>query len=358
MSLNPTHLLLNILKFLLLPFTLIYFIITWLRNKLYDSGMYRSVTFSIPVITVGNLSVGGTGKTPHIEYIVRLLRFDQQIATMSRGYRRKTKGFILADPTTTASEIGDEPMQFHLKFPEVSVAVCEERVTGIPELIGIKPDISVILLDDAYQHRTVKAGLNILLTDYKYPFYEDYILPSGRLREQRNGYKRANIIIVTKCPPNISKAEQEQMIQKINPLSHQSIYFSYVKYGAILDLFTQEEYIINQEDLIILVTGIAKPIPLETYLNMMTPTVETMSYPDHHYFTQKDIDDIIQNYKKSNNIKKYILTTEKDATRLILWKDELIQAGIRIKVLPIEIEFIDKKKDFDTEIQEYIKMYQ
>lgn len=343
----------QLFRFLLYPFTILYGSVVWLRNRLYDSGFMSSVEFDVPVIAVGNLSVGGTGKTPHVEYLVRLLQYHYGVATMSRGYKRRTRGFVLADATTNAYHIGDEPMQYHLKFPELAVSVAEERMTGIPYLLQRRPEVEVVLLDDAYQHRSVKAGLNILITDYSRPFYKDFILPYGRLREGRGAYKRADIIVVSKCPANLSKEQADAISAKINPLPHQTVFFSTIQYAQPYHFFTNEPVSIAQKN-ILLISGIARPEPLLGYVEQQTQSVHLLSYPDHHFFTARDLEEIkaaLQNAPEGI----VILTTEKDATRLHLHLDMLKSWNVPIYVLPIEVAILlEGQKHFDRLINGYV----
>lgn len=283
--------LLSYLKILLYPFAMLYGAIIWLRNKLYDAGFLSSVEFSVPVICVGNLSVGGTGKTPHVEYLIRELQYQYKVATLSRGYKRITKGFLLADENSNALRIGDEPMQYHIKYPDIEVCVAEERLTGIPQLLLNRPNVDIILLDDAYQHRSVKAGVNILITDYIRPFYSDYILPYGSLREARKAYKRADIIIVSKCPEALTLTQSILITKQIQPLAHQQVYFSSIRYKEPYDLFTNHPVSIAGKK-VILVFCIARPQSLIDYVKTQTPDVHLLSYPDHHYFLSKDIAEI------------------------------------------------------------------
>lgn len=331
--------LLSWVRIFLYPLALIYGLVVWLRNRLYDSGFYSAVEFSVPVINVGNLSVGGTGKTPHVEYLVRLLQYRFGVATMSRGYKRRTQGFQLANEKTNALHIGDEPMQYHLKFPELAVSVAEDRMTGIPQLLYRRPEVEVVLLDDAFQHRSVKAGLNILITDFAKPYYEDYILPIGRLRERRGAASRADVIIVSKCPRGLSQREADEMRRRISPLSHQQLYFTALRYGRPYDFFTGEA--VNMEGAaLLLVCGIAKPGPLIAELERRGSAVHTLSYPDHHYFLKKDLEEINATYSGWNTERKIIVTTEKDATRLHLYRDLLLEKGLPIVVMPVEVEVL------------------
>jgi tetraacyldisaccharide 4'-kinase len=316
---------------------------------------FSSVEFSVPVITVGNLSVGGTGKTPHVEYLVRLLQYRFAVATMSRGYKRSTQGFLIADEKANALRIGDEPMQYHMKFPELTVSVAEERMTGIPYLLQRRPQTEVILLDDAYQHRSVKAGMNILITDYSRPFYKDFILPYGRLREGRSAYKRAHIIIVSKCPPALKEEEVRRMTDAIKPLPHQQVFFSTVGYRSPYEFFTQQHVSLAGKN-IVLVCCIARPEPLVAHLETVAQRVHVLSYPDHHYFYSKDMEEIKAAAANWDVADKIIVTTEKDATRLHLQVDKLKELDVPVVVLPIEIEILFGKGPlFDQLVEQYVE---
>ena len=351
---NPLMILINLLKPLLYPASLLYGAIMWLRNKLYDAGLISSIQFSVPVISVGNLSTGGTGKTPHIEYLIRLLEYEYKVATMSRGYKRSTTGFFLAKEGTDARMIGDEPMQFHRKFPEAVVSVCEDRMTGIPRLLGERPDVDVVLLDDAFQHRSVKPGLNILIIDFAKPFYRDFILPFGSLRESRKAYKRADIIIVSKCPPDMQDSLQQEMIRKINPLPHQQVYFSAIAYSPLTDFFSGEVINLPPQASIVMVSGIAKPEPMLHYLRSIAGDVHLLRYPDHHYFTGNNLEEIKQTYQNWEAAHKILVTTEKDAARLAIHRDTLAQWGINIAVLPIQVRLLQHAAKFDEQVKSYI----
>lgn len=343
----------QLLRYLLLPFTLLYGSIVWLRNRLYDAGFMSSVSFDIPVIAVGNLSVGGTGKTPHIEYLVRLLQYEYKVATMSRGYKRKTRGFLLADAASNAVKIGDEPMQYHLKFPELVVSVAEDRMTGIPSLLMRRPELEVVLLDDAYQHRSVKPGLNILVTDFSRPFYADYILPYGRLREGRAAYKRADIIMVSKCPQQLSTQEAEQMRSLINPFPHQKVFFSTIQYGAAYHFFEQTAANFKAKN-VLLIAGIAHPGPLMTHLEQEAKKVHLLAYPDHHFFTERNFEEIKDTVKNWDN-DCVIVTTEKDATRLYLRPEFLQSISVPIIVLPIEVRILlGQQNEFDASVRGFV----
>lgn len=345
----------SVVRVLLYPLALIYGAVVWLRNRLYDAGFFSSIEFSPPVISVGNLSVGGTGKTPHVEYLVRLLQYRFKVATMSRGYKRRTQGFLLAAEDTNALRIGDEPMQYHMKYPELVVSVAEERITGIPTLLQRRPDVEVILLDDAYQHRSVRPGLNILITDYSKPFYSDFILPMGSLRERRSAYKRADLIIVSKCPAGLSEKDAAGMRKQIAPLSAQRVFFTTINYGQAYDLFTREPVELKRKNMV-LVCGIAKPAPMLQYLEQLAQDIHTITYADHHYFVTKDLEEIKDAYNNWDKEHKIIITTEKDAARLHLHADVLRWWGITIAVLPIEISLLfNAGNDFDNIVLNYVE---
>ena len=331
----------NFLRKILFPFAVLYGWITGFRNFLFDKQIFKSYSFDLPIIAIGNLSVGGTGKTPHIEYLIRLLSDDYKVATLSRGYKRKTDGFILADENSDARQIGDEPFQFFSKFPNIQVAVDVDRKNGIEKLLSqdIKPEI--ILLDDAFQHRKVKAGLYILLTTYNDLFTDDYILPTGNLRESRSGAKRAHIIIVTKCPKNLSQEVQNAILLKIG--TKIPIFFSYINYD---EKVYSENYSKNIKEVLsqekILLAGIANPKPFFDFLKNENDTLLTFS--DHHDFTENEILDI-----KNNAQNKIIITTEKDYVRL---KDTILSK--QLFYLPIKTSFVNGSDIFDKIIKDYV----
>jgi len=343
----------QLLRYLLLPFTLLYGFVVWLRNRLYDAGFMSSVSFDIPVIAVGNLSVGGTGKTPHIEYLIRLLQYEYKVATMSRGYKRKTRGFLLADAASNAVKIGDEPMQYYLKFPELVVSVAEDRMTGIPSLLMRRPEVELVLLDDAYQHRSVKAGLNILITDFSRPFYADYILPYGRLRESRTAYQRADIIVVSKCPQQLSAIDAEHMRSRINPSPHQKVFFSTIQYGAAYHFFEHTAADFSGKN-VLLIAGIARPEPLVAHLGQVAQKVHLLAYPDHHFFTERNFEEIKDTVKNWDQ-DCVIVTTEKDATRLHLRPELLRSIPVPIVVLPIEVRILlGQQNEFDALVKHFV----
>ncbi len=320
--------LLRIISFPLIP---IYYLVTWLRNKCYDVGILKSKSYDLPIICVGNLSVGGTGKTPMVEYLIKLLKDDYKLATLSRGYKRKTKGYVLADENASVESIGDEPMQFHEKFKEITVAVDADRQNGISQLI--KSGVETIILDDAFQHRKVKAGLNILLTTYDNLYLNDYVLPTGNLREPKNGAKRADIIVITKCPENITDLQKTKIIERIKPKNNQKVFFSYIGYG---DISLQ----VKKQDCFTLVTGIANPTPLINYLKDKNLNFEHLKFKDHHTFSASEIESLKR--------REIILTTEKDYMRLKDYIDD-----DKLFFLPIEVN-IDKSAEFNKIITEFI----
>lgn len=323
---------------MLFPFSLLYRFLVWLRNKLYDHNVFKSAEFNFPLISVGNLAVGGTGKTPMTEWMVTHLKNDYRVATLSRGYKRRTKGFTIADENTTALDIGDEPMQFHRKFPDITVAVGEERIVAIPQILHQKPDTEVIILDDAFQHRMVRPGLSILLTDYQNLYTRDLMFPSGDLRDVKSSSKRANIIIVTKCKEQLTVEEQRKMVREINPMQHQRVFFTMILYGNPYHLFHPQQWNLSAADNVLLVCGIANPKPIKTFLNRHVGFFEVIQYADHHIFTTSDLSEIITRFKRMTGSNKIILTTEKDAVRLEKFKSELVD--FPLFVLPVKHDFL------------------
>ncbi|HWI91349.1 MAG TPA: tetraacyldisaccharide 4'-kinase [Flavisolibacter sp.] len=343
-------------RVLLLPFAILFWLAVVIRNWMYDKKIIRPISFGLPLICVGNLSVGGTGKSPMVEYLVRHLKNQFKVATLSRGYKRKTKGYALAKDATTAIEIGDEPMQFHLKFPDVPVAVGEERLDAIPQLLHDKPDTQAIILDDAFQHRIVTAGLNILLTDYNNLFTRDFFLPTGDLRDQRKSYKRAQIIVVTKCKPDLSEDERKKIIQEIKPLPHQAVFFTCISYGTPYHIISKEFRFVNEKTEILLVSGIANPKPLKKFLEERVETYYMMSYNDHHIFSMLDWKDIQKKFQSMQVEKKIILTTEKDAMRLLKFSSEM--NGMPFYVLPIEHKFLfNQENEFNDIVIQFIQNF-
>jgi len=338
----------NFFRFLLFPFAILYDLITRIRNYFYDVGVFTSTSFEIPIIAVGNLNFGGTGKTPQIEYLIRILQDENKIAVLSRGYKRKTSGFLLINTSHTPLDVGDEPLQLFKKFSTISVAVDEDRVNGIRELnTKITPDI--ILLDDAFQHRKVAADLYILLTNYNDLFLDDFLLPTGNLRESRRGAKRANSIIVTKCPNNLSEDAQKKLRKKLNPSPNQQVFFSTINY--LPKTSGSQKISINklQEYEIILITGIANPSSLLLFLEGKQCKFHHIEFPDHHNFTSKEIEQIQLKFHGIATTKKILLTTEKDYMRL---SDQISE----LSYLEIVTDLLVDQKKFDDEIKSYCKI--
>ncbi len=326
------------LRKLLWPLGVVYGAITGVRNMLYDRGILKSEQFDIPIIAVGNLSVGGTGKSPMIEYLIRLLSEKYKIATLSRGYKRKSEGFVLADKSSDAETLGDEPYQFHRKFPNVSVAVDANRRRGIKKLVElVKPD--VILLDDAYQHRKVRAGFYILLTSYDSLYVDDLILPAGNLREGRAGSVRADIIVVTKCP-QLTDAEQVEIRKKLKSRNDQPVYFSKICYGdeVIGDQRSYSVLDIRKESKL-LIAGIAKPQPFIDHLRSADDDI--LIFPDHHSFSNEDVAKFI-----SKAAGRKIVTTEKDYVRIKRKLPDLFYLEINSEFLAFQSEFDDRVRDY------------
>lgn len=349
----------------LYPFSFLYGMGVNLRNQLFDWSILPSKSFNVPVICIGNITVGGTGKTPHTEYLIKLLQKEFQVAVLSRGYKRKSKGFVLATPDTPMTAIGDEPYQMKQKFPNVHVAVDADRRNGIEQLCSphITPEVEVVLLDDAYQHRYVKPGINILLVDYHRMIGEDVLLPAGRLREPERGKNRANIVIVTKCPHDMKPMDYRIISKQMGLYPYQKLYFSTLVYGKLTPLghkgeepATRQLASLEKDEKVLLLTGIASPKQLLQDLAQYTQHIETATFPDHHAFTAKDMANIKRRFEQMGEGKKIIITTEKDATRLNGHPhlDETLKAAIY--TLPVEIEFLQNQQEsFNKNITGYVK---
>ncbi|CAM1374354.1 tetraacyldisaccharide 4'-kinase [Tenacibaculum xiamenense] len=337
----------KILRFLLFPVAIVYDLVTSVRNLFFDTGVFKQTEFQLPVIAVGNLSVGGTGKSPQIEYLIRLLKEKYQVATLSRGYKRKTKGFQLVNENHSVEDVGDEPMQFYKKFDGITVAVDADRVNGITQIIeNRKPD--VVLLDDAFQHRKVKASFYILLTKYNDLYSNDFILPTGNLRESRRGAKRANAIVVTKCPVDLSEEKQNTIRKKLTIDENQQVFFSKIRYEETI---YSNKGNMNLNDLenseIVLVTGIASPDSLLQFLGKRMIKIKHINFPDHHNFTEKDLNKIRMTSRSLSGERKVILTTEKDYVRL----GESIN---NLYYLPIESSFLGEEKEFNSMVLNHV----
>ena len=336
----------KILRFILFPFAIIYDIVTTVRNFFFDVGFFKQTSFKIPVIVVGNLSVGGTGKTPQIEYLIRLLKDDFKTAVLSRGYKRKTEGFVLLNNSHSAEDVGDEPLQYFKKFKNINVAVDANRVAGITNLISNNSP-EVVLLDDAYQHRKVKGSFYILLTKYSDLFTDDFLLPTGNLRESRSGAKRADVVLVTKCPDDLSEVSKNEVLRKLKKYQ-KKVFFTTISYDEKTSGNSQVSVNELSDYEIVLITGIANPTPLLNFLNDKNISYKHLKYPDHHHFTTKEIDLINQAYSSLKSSKKMILTTEKDYVRLESRLEEVSYLGI-------QTSFLESNEEFNSMIINHIK---
>lgn len=345
-----------VIRILLLPLALLYGIGVGMRNLFYRVGILRSVHFDLPVISVGNLSVGGAGKSPHIEYLLRWLNQYLEVAVLSRGYGRNTTGFQQLSVIDTAEMVGDEPLQFKRKFPEVPICVSESRALGVPELVKRNPQTQCVLLDDAFQHLAVTPGLNILLTEYARPFTRDWLLPAGRLREGRYNYRRADLIIVTKCPADLSLADRHKMIQEIDPFPRQKVFFSRYRYGTPYDLLRPDlKRALDLDTDVLLVSAIANTDYLLKHLRTSVRSAQTLEFEDHHFFKEDELHDMMRRFNRLDSRNKIILTTEKDAMRLELHRDFFWKNQLPVYVLPIEVEFChDDEALFQEAVQHFL----
>ena len=353
----------KILTYLLTPLSWIYGAVTAVRNWMFDRGILPQEEFAVPVVSVGNLTVGGTGKTPHTEYIVGMLSKDYKIAVLSRGYKRKTKGFLLANSNSTPDSIGDEPLQMYQKFgSRVKVAVCESRRKGIKELIKTYPEIELIVLDDAFQHRYVKPKISILLMDYERPLYEDKLLPLGRLRESAHQINRADMVIVTKCPTNLQPLNFRLVQKHLDLMKFQKLYFSRYIYGGLLPVFPNDNPyqatigLFTKNDTVLLVSGVANPRSFVRHFNNYPFKVKVSHYPDHHNFSREDLQNLQKKFDTLPGERKIIITTEKDAVRLAYnpyFPDRLKKITYYI---PIEVKMVDDwmADDFITDLKKGI----
>ncbi|MDP4240506.1 MAG: tetraacyldisaccharide 4'-kinase [Bacteroidota bacterium] len=347
---------------ILSPFALIYGIVTGIRNWMFDQEILSTTEFSIPTISVGNLAVGGTGKTPHTEYILSILQTEWKTAMLSRGYKRKTKGFKLSDEQSNSQTLGDEPYQIHRKFPNVTVAVDEKRVHGVKKLQELIPDLQLVVLDDAFQHRYIQAGLSILLTDFNNLYSRDWLLPAGRLREWRSGSKRANIIVVTKCPEDMKPIDMRLYETELKPESNQLLFFSSFIYDELKPVFPRSEYekwtfqkIKEANAEVLLVAGIVSPEPILDHLARYTNKVKTLFFEDHHDFQPKDFSLINKQFDAFSSNEKIILVTEKDAARLVSNLNFPETLKTRTFALPIRVEILhDQETLFIQKIKSYV----
>jgi len=343
------------LRLLLFPMSVIYGLVVMIRNWCYDAGIFKSRGFDIPIISVGNLDVGGAGKTPMTEYLIRLLKPDYQLATLSRGYGRETRGYRVATVDSQASEVGDEPAQLKHKFPEVNVTVCEDRVAGAEKLQSAN---DIILLDDAYQHRAIKPGYSVLLFDYKQLMSLNLLLPAGNRRELFYGRKRANLIVVSKCPLTLDTTEQERVRKKLNLYPHQQLFFAGIDYLPLQKDGQPADVKIDANTTVFLLTGIANPAPMYEYIAQSTSHIIHHKYPDHHRFSLKNIAKLADDVKACTADKKLIITTEKDMQRL--GEQELLPLTreLPIYTLPIGLEFLNNSgQQFNQLIHSYVRQY-
>ena len=349
----------RLLRLLLFPFSFIYGLVVIIRNWAYDAGVFKSRRFKIPIISVGNLAVGGAGKSPMTEYLVSLFRDEYKIATLSRGYGRRSKGFLKVKTSSISVDVGDEPLQFKKKFPEITVAVCEDRIEVIKEL---NQHHELIIMDDAYQHRAVRPGFSILLFDYKSLQGLQWFLPTGNLREPLSGRKRADVIIITKVPERLNEADRERLIARVNPLINQQVFFSSLQYDSLKMIFQPEKQLslenITSETRILLLTGIANPSPLIEYLKQFTTLIIHHEYADHHQFSKKNIVKLVKEFKELPEGNKLIITTEKDAQRLNSHQFKELLKTLPVYYLPVKsvIQPPDEER-FNVLIKEYVRKH-
>lgn len=345
------------MKILLAPVSWLYAIGLHIRHWLFDLGILKSKSFDIPTICVGNLALGGTGKTPHTEYLIRLLKDKMNVAVLSRGYARKTKGYVLAKHDTGYEDIGDEPLQYHLKFNDIYVAVDENRCEGVENLMAFAPDTDVIILDDAFQHRQIKPGLNILLTEYYNIYKKDMLVPAGTLRDVKSAAKRADIIIVTKSPRVLLPYDKRDIVSLIDAAPYQKIFFTYIDFQKLTPI-TSAARATNLQDMksVYLFCGIANPYPLEDHLKRKYNTLITNYYDDHHCFTDEDIDTILDGFDSVIGKNKILVTTEKDMMRLTKASYMNRFENVPLFTIPIEVRFNDTKENeiFNNLILEYV----
>ncbi len=348
---------------ILLPLSKIYGAVVAIRNKMFDMGILKSHQFDIPVVVVGNLAIGGTGKTPHVEYIIDALREKYHIGVLSRGYRRRTRGFLLAGPSSRPEDIGDESYQIYRKYGhDVTVAVCENRVRGIRRMLEADPEISLIILDDAFQHRYVKPTAAIVLTEYSRPVFRDNLLPYGRLREHRSSLNRADIVVVTKCPTDVKPMDFTLFKENLNLFPYQRLYFSRYRYGAATPVFPDSDPVIPNLDWIqpdtaaLALTGVANPKPFTRYLRSHKLKVKLCKFSDHHYFSASDMQKIASRFDELQGKRKYIFTTEKDAVRLLHNPHFPDRLKPYIFYIPIHVEFISENGvDFAPGIEKTLR---
>ena len=347
------------LKILLYPISLLYGLITLLRNRLFDWHILKQHRFEVHSIAVGNLAAGGAGKSPLIEYLIRLLLKEElPLATLSRGYKRKSSGFVIADAQSSSDDVGDEPLMFQSKYP-ITVAVDTSRVNGVKQLLRLTEPPKVVLLDDAFQHRSIRCGLNIMVSDYHNLYYNDLVMPSGTLREFQSGMLRADIIIVTKTPDKTSPVEIRTILKDINPRAHQRVFFSYLKYGELYSIHDPSSKLDTLNELfrylVISFAGIANAGPMVNYLKEYASEVKHLPFPDHYEFGPKDMEDILRYYDSFQGGNKILVTTEKDLMRLKHPRVWNLACRMNIYILPVEVTFKDKENEFNELVLKYVR---
>ena len=334
---------------LLYPISKIYGVVMAVRNKMFDYGILKQQEFDIPIVVVGNIAMGGTGKTPHVEYIVESLLGKYNIGVLSRGYRRATKGFVLASPQSRPEDIGDESYQIYRKFgPDITVAVCEKRADGIRQMREINPTLNMIILDDAFQHRYVKPSVSVILTEYNRPVFNDKILPYGRLRESARALNRADMVVVTKCPIDMKPMHYRLFEENLKLFPFQKLYFSRYNYGHLVPIFPDEVTDIpaldslRPDNSVLVITGVANPKPFVRFLRRNKAKVKLKRFTDHHNFTSSDMEEISRLYDEMPGTDKYIFTTEKDAVRILNNPYFPHRLKKSIFYIPIKVKFIDR----------------
>ena len=350
-------------KLILYPLSILYGFITGVRNFLYNSGIIPSVEFHLPVICVGNITVGGTGKTPHTEYLVRLLLKNFNVATLSRGYKRKTRDFRIVTSASTVDEVGDEPLQIFRKFPDIMVTVDRKRVHGVRRILQENPGVEVIILDDAFQHRRIIPGFSILLSDFERLIVRDHMLPFGNLRESISNMRRADIILITKSPEDLSPIQRRLIVKEVDKAPYQNLYFTTLTYSDPMPVFENSDPVVSPRDMsifkdkgIVLITGIAHPLALKEHLRKTAGEVIHITFPDHYNFRQKDIDRVLKAYNDLQAKDKYLVTTEKDAVRLREFTNIAEPARSAFFFIPVGIHFLnDDRDEFDNLIVEYVR---
>jgi tetraacyldisaccharide 4'-kinase len=325
--------------------------------------MLSSTSFPVPIICVGNITVGGTGKTPHTEYLLSLLEKDFKVAVLCRGYKRKTSDFRIATRSSDVSEIGDEPLQIFKKFPDVLMAVDRSRVSGVRRIMELAPGTDLIILDDGFQHRSINPGFSIILSDYERPFMRDYMLPFGNLRENKSNIRRADVILITKCPKNLNAIQRRLTVKEVGKAAYQNLYFTSLSYKAPLPVFPGLNKELTRLDLaratgssVVLITGIANPKPLKEYLLKFFTEITELTYPDHYSFREKDIDAIALAFYNLSSASKYLITTEKDAIRLREFNDLEEPLRSALYYIPVGIHFLNEdKEEFDNLVLDYVR---